>query len=278
MAVGSFLNVVSLRYKPGQKLLDLRVINGRSRCLHCGKKLVWYELIPLISFLVQKGKCRGCGQKLSFQYPLVEFLSGLIFIFVPIALMAGVVTPYTPVAILIWILIFLLFLLLSIIDFHFYLIPDSINLFLAILGILLIVIQSLTLNQWSAVSGQMSFTGHYSLLFGLIENIWLNHFFAAVLAMIFFAAIIVLSRGKGMGWGDFKLAAAFGLIFGWPDIIVVIFLAFVIGAIFTAPLLIKKQKTMKDIVPFGPFLVIGSSLVFFLGKRLIDGYFKLFNF
>ena len=272
LAAGSFLNVVSLRYRPGEKLLDLKIIDGRSRCLHCGKELVWYELIPLISFLVQKGKCRGCGQKLSFQYPLVEFLSGLIFVFVPLALTYNGHWSL----VIIWLLVFELFLLLSIIDFRHYIIPDSINLFLAVLGIVLIIFKSM--GQWSVVSGQWSFLGHYSLLFGLIENIWLNHFFAAVLAMIFFAAIIILSRGKGMGWGDFKLAAAFGIIFGWPDIIVVIFLAFVVGAIFTAPLLIKKQKTMKDIVPFGPFLVIGSSLVFFLGKQLIDGYFKLFNF
>ena len=275
LAAGSFLNVVSLRYKPGQKLLDLRVIGGRSRCLYCGKELAWHELIPLISFLVQKGKCRGCGQKLSFQYPLIELLSGLIFVLVPYSLVS---TPYflnsqfyIPI-IVAWILIFLLFLLLSVIDFRLYLIPDQINLSLGVLGIVLIALNS-------GLFDQSSFLGHYSLLFGSItESVWLNHLFAVVLAMIFFAAIIILSRGKGMGWGDFKLAAAFGLIFGWPDILVVVFLAFVIGAIFTAPLLIRKQKTMKDVVPFGPFLVIGSSLVFFLGKQLIDGYFKLFNF
>jgi len=279
LAAGSFLNVVSLRFQPGQRLLDLRIINGRSRCPHCQKTLRWYELIPLLSFIVQSGRCRSCGSRLSFQYPLVEFLSGLIFILVPYLL---TLIPYflnskfyIPV-IAVWILIFLLFLLLSVVDFRFYLIPDQINLLLAISGFILIIFKSM--GQWSIVGSQRSFLGHYSLLFGLIENVWLNHFFAMALAMIFFAAIIILSRGKGMGWGDFKLAAAFGLIFGWPDIIVVIFLAFVIGAVFTAPLLIKKQKTMKDVVPFGPFLVIGSSLVFFLGKQLIDGYFKLFNF
>jgi len=86
LAIGSFLNVVSLRFQPGQRLLDLRIINGRSHCPHCQKTLRWYELIPLLSFIVQFGKCRHCKKKLSLQYPLVEFLSGLIFVSVPLLL------------------------------------------------------------------------------------------------------------------------------------------------------------------------------------------------
>ena len=121
IAIGSFLNVVSLRYEPGQKLMDFKIIGGRSHCPYCGKILSWYELVPLFSFLIQKGKCRNCEHKLSWQYPLVELLSGLIFVFVPL------VASYWPLVI-IWLLIFILFLLLSIIDFRHYIIPDSINL------------------------------------------------------------------------------------------------------------------------------------------------------
>lgn len=81
--VGSFLNVVSLRYQPEQKVFDIKIIGGRSRCPHCGKTLTWYELIPIISFLIQLGKCRSCRHRLSFQYPIVEILSGFIFLVVP---------------------------------------------------------------------------------------------------------------------------------------------------------------------------------------------------
>ena len=80
-----------------------------------------------------------------------------------------------------------------------------------------------------------------------------------------------------MGLGDFKLVAALGLIFGWPDILMVIFLAFIIGALVGIVFLIRKKKKMKDAIPFGPFLVIGAALTFFLGHQIIEGYFKLFG-
>ena len=273
IAIGSFLNVVSLRYEPGQKLMDFKIIGGRSHCPYCGKILSWYELVPLFSFLIQKGKCRNCEHKLSWQYPLVELLSGLIFVFVPL------VASYWPLVI-IWLLIFILFLLLSIIDFRHYIIPNSINLSLAILGMVLMGIyifqsNNLTIQQFN----NFSFLGHYSLLFDFpfLSSIWLNHFFAAFIAMAFVAAIIILSRGRGMGWGDFKLVGALGLIFGWPDILMLLFLSFIVGSVAVLPLLIKKQKTMKDVVPFGPFLIIAATLTFFLGHQIIDGYFKLFS-
>ena len=273
IAIGSFLNVVSLRYEPGQKLMDFKIIGGRSHCPYCGKILSWYELVPLFSFLIQKGKCRNCEHKLSWQYPLVELLSGLIFVFVPL------VASYWPLVI-IWLLIFILFLLLSIIDFRHYIIPNSINLSLAILGMVLMGIyifqsNNLTIQQFN----NFSFLGHYSLLFDFpfLSSIWLNHFFAAFIAMAFVAAIIILSRGRGMGWGDFKLVGALGLIFGWPDILMLLFLSFIVGSVAVLPLLIKKQKTMKDVVPFGPFLIIAASLTFFFGHQIIDGYFKLFS-
>ena len=273
IAIGSFLNVVSLRYEPGQKLMDFKIIGGRSHCPYCGKILSWYELVPLFSFLIQKGKCRNCEHKLSWQYPLVELLSGLIFVFVPL------VASYWPLVI-IWLLIFILFLLLSIIDFRHYIIPNSINLSLAILGMVLMGIyifqsNNLTIQQFN----NFSFLGHYSLLFDFpfLSFIWLNHFFAAFIAMAFVAAIIILSRGRGMGWGDFKLVGALGLIFGWPDILMLLFLSFIVGSVAVLPLLIKKQKTMKDVVPFGPFLIIAVSLTFFFGHQIIDGYFKLFS-
>ena len=281
LAIGSFLNVVALRYRPTFKLLDFKTLKlylgGRSKCPVCDETLAWYELIPIFSFLIQKKKCRHCGHRISLQYPLIEILSGLIFVFVPLVLVAS---GYTLMAILIWILIFLLFLLLSIIDFRQYIIPDSINLSLAVLGIVLIISQSLNLSI-----SQSSFLGYYANLF----NFWplsvvsgqlsvvINHLFAAFIAMLFFGAIILLTKGKAMGLGDLKLVGPLGLIFGWPDILMVLFLAFIIGAIFSVILLIGKKKKIKEAVPFGPFLVVAASLTFFFGYQIIDGYFKLFG-
>src|SRR5581483_8885445 len=87
LAIGSFLNVVALRYDGNRFVLDPKAIGGRSHCPHCKKTLQWYELIPLASFAIQRGKCRGCGVRIGFRYPFVEFLSGLIFALVPLRLL-----------------------------------------------------------------------------------------------------------------------------------------------------------------------------------------------
>lgn len=289
--------MVSLRYRPTDKILDLKIISGRSHCVNCGKTLAWYELIPILSFIVQKGRCRSCGKRLFWQYPLVEILSGIIFVAVPwhfnnfqfLISNFQSISNFQLLIAAIWVLIFLLFLLLSIIDFRHYIIPDSINLSLAILGIVLIIFnfQFLISNQFSISNFQLSnsFLGHYSSLFNfwslsIINNQWsvvVSHLAATLFGMLFFWLIIFLSKGKAMGWGDFKLVGALGLIFGWPDVIMVLISSFLVGGIFCAVLLIKGRKKMKDAVPFGPFLVIGSGLTFFFGYQIIDAYFKLFN-
>lgn len=260
------------------------VIGGRSHCPHCQKQLTWYELIPLFSFIIQKGKCRSCKSNLSFQYPIVELLSGFIFVAVPLSLQNfqlltsnfQSITNYQFIITAIWLLIFISFLLLSIIDFRQYIIPDSINLFLAALGSILIFLSTVN-SQQSIVNSSQSFLKHYSLMFGLQNNIWLNHFFSAFLGIAFFGAIVLISRGRAMGMGDVKLAGSLGLIFGWPDIIMVLGLSFIVGSIFSVYLIFKKKKGMKDAVPFGPFLTIGSALTFFTGYEIINGYFKLFG-
>ena len=287
LAVGSFLNVVIFRYQPGKKLFSFQSIGGpgslkkRSQCLKCGKKLNWHELIPLFSFVFQKGKCLGCGAKISFQYFLVELLSGLVFVFVPmfwaVSLPLLAILEYVSMFLIlscIWILIFLAFIVLSAIDFRHFIIPDSVNLFLAFLGTILLAVNNYY-ERFSRISG--SFFGYYADLFGLRSNIWVNYFFAAAIVMIFFALVIIITKGKGMGWGDFKLAGALGLIMGWPDILGAVFLAFIIGSIVSLVFVAFDKKKMKDIIPFGPFLVFGAFLIFFFGRQLMDLYFKLFG-
>ena len=122
-----------------------------------------------------------------------------------------------------------------------------------------------------------SFLRHYAAIFGLRENIWINYLVAALLGMAIFGAIILLSRGKAMGLGDFKFVGALGLIFGWPDILMVIFLTFIIGTVVGIVFLVGKKKKMKDTIPFGPFLAFGATITFFFGYQIIDGYFKLFG-
>lgn len=278
--VGSFLNVVSLRYQPEQKVFDIKIIGGRSRCPHCGKTLTWYELIPIISFLIQLGKCRSCRHRLSFQYPIVEILSGFIFLVVPWHFnnFQFSIINFQSIfnySIIIWVLIFLSLLLIAIIDFRHFIIPDSLSLGLAILGIILLFINIFS-RRFDFLTG--SFLGHYSLLFGFRESIWFNYLLAGFTGAAFFALIIFITRGRAMGMGDVKLGAALGLIFGWPDILMVLFLSFLAGSLISVIFLALKRKGLKDMVPFGPFLASGACLTFLFGYPIIDIYFKIFSF
>ena len=184
LIIGSFLNVVSLRFNPGQKIFDSKIIGGRSHCLNCQKQLSWYELIPVLSFIFLRGRCSSCKKRISWQYPIVEILSGLIFIFVPYILGFK-----SLILIAIWILIFLLFLLLSIIDFRHYIIPDSINLSLLILGICLILLNSSSIVHSSLLASN-SFLGYYSSILGQFSNIWLNHLAGLFFGLLVFGLII----------------------------------------------------------------------------------------
>lgn len=287
LIIGSFLNVLSLRYEPDRSLLDWRALGGRSHCPYCGVTLQWRELVPLLSFLAQKGKCRTCGRALTWQYPMVELLSGFIASFTPLFIFRAQLFSYVPLGApastlsliaAAWTFVFLLLLLLAVIDFHHSVIPDGLNAALAFLGIVLIGL--LAWADRAALAGAPaghSFIGHYAWIFGAIDPLWLNRIAAAVMAPAFFALVIALTRGKGMGWGDVKLAAALGLLFGWPDITLVLALSFIVGALTSVALMARGARGMKDAVPFGPFLVVGAMLAVACGFLIMRGYFWLFR-
>ena len=280
LGVGSFLNVVSLRFKPENQVFDPKKIGGRSACPYCQKILGWYELIPIVSFLVQAGKCRSCGHRLSWQYPVVELLSGLIFVTVPLFLSSNyqlLITNYSRIWFsLIWISVLLILLLISLIDLRHFFIPDELTWLLVVLGFAFIVFKSQT-QSFTGLFNQ-SFLRHYALLLTWSDNIWLNHLFAAAIAIVFFGLLFFLGKGEILGGGDVKLAFALGLILGWPDIAIALFFAFLLGGLFGLILLISRKKTMKDYLPLAPFLVVGVTLTVFLGYQIINGYFLLIGF
>lgn len=284
LGIGSFLNVVIFRYDPGRPVFSFSRLSGRSRCPFCKKTLSWYELFPLASFLIQKGRCRGCRRRLSFQYPLVEFLSGLIFAAVPLyfgrsynvlgLFYAGQNVEWWHWINMIWILAFLVFLLVAFIDYYHKLIPDELNLALFVLGTFLILVKI----YYSRIDFLYeSFLGNYVFLLGWFKNIWLRHLIAASAAALIFGAIILFSRGRGMGLGDLKLGIALGWLMGWPDILPAILLSFMIGGVFGLFLIFLRKKRAKDAIPFGPFLIFGAVLTVFFGNRIIEGYLKLFG-
>jgi prepilin signal peptidase PulO-like enzyme (type II secretory pathway) len=248
----------------------------------CNKTLKWYELIPVISFIAQLGRCRSCKAKISWQYPLVELAGGFIFLLpfyfktIPGLNSLFIISPiFFWLFSAIWISIFLVFLLIWIIDYKFYIIPDELNVFAGILGIMLIA-ENFFYKNFSQF-GTGSFIGSFSMLFGFRSNIWLNHLLGALIGFLVIGLIILVTKGKGMGIGDLKFITALGLIFGWPDIIFVMAFAFIIGSIFGIYLLIKRIKGFKDSVPFGPFLILGSATLVFFGQTILSQYFKFFG-
>ncbi len=272
LAFGSFLNVIAFRYDPDEFIFNRKTLGGRSKCDHCHKTLRWFELLPIVSFLIQGGKCRHCKAKFSFIHPIGELIMGLIFAFLPERI-ASFGLPnaslYSP-EILLWMLVAITLYLLSFIDLRLHLVPDEGNLFLVILGALatfVYPIQSLGVKVFS-------FLGPYANLFGFQEGAWANRLLAMILAMVFFGFLILITRGRGMGVGDLKMSIGLGLLFGWPDIAVVIGLAFILGAILGIYLIASKNTTLKTVVPFVPFLVLASFIVIFFGKEIVTAYFN----
>jgi leader peptidase (prepilin peptidase)/N-methyltransferase len=261
LAIGSFLNVVATRYDGEHFLFGTKLIGGRSHCTHCKKTLRWFELVPLLSFLIQGGRCRRCKARLSVQYPIVELISGIVFVSVPFALGVGApmgvatvaVTPIIAAAL--WIAILEALLVMSLVDVRLGIIPDEINIFLGVAGIALAIFSA------GSAGGQ--------------EGVVLAKIIGAAVAGVFFTLLIAVTRGKGMGVGDLKLAIPLGLIFGWPDIVLVLMLSFVIGAIAGLFAIARGKNTIKGTLPFGPFLALGGAIVFFWGSQIFNWYFSL---
>ncbi|HVM76660.1 MAG TPA: prepilin peptidase [Candidatus Paceibacterota bacterium] len=272
LVIGSFLNVVSMRYREDQIVGDPRVIGGRSHCPHCGKTLHWYELVPVASFIIQRGRCRGCGAKLSWQYPAVELLSACIFAFVPMEtfLLTGPRPDAFTILSAFWVLVFELLLLIAVIDFRLGIIPDELNAALGVVAIFMLI----AIGGLFGVENHSLF-GSYAVLAGFQASLWENHLLAALGAFLFFALLVAVTKGRGMGLGDVKLAIPLGLIFGWPDIAFVTGSSFVIGAFVGLVAIIVRRKTMKQSLPFAPFLAIGAALVFFLAFAGASAYFRL---
>jgi len=234
--------------------------------------LSWQDLIPLFSFLILKGKCRYCSQKISWQYPLVELATAIIFLL--LFLQANVTLPFLVTLGNIYIMVYLLLIscfliVIFVYDLKHFIIPDKIiypAIGIAFLYQLFGIFEFRVSNLFRISNFE----------FRIFEPM-LNPLFSAILASIFFLLIVLVSRGKWMGIGDIKLAIFMGLFLGFPNILVALFLAFLIGAIIGLGLVISGKKTLKSEVPFGPFLVTGTFLALFWGQNLISAYLKMFK-
>lgn len=257
LLIGSFLNVVIFRLENGEK-----IVNDRSRCLHCKHTLSWQDLIPVLSFIFLKGKCRYCKNKISWQYPIVEIATGILFIAIFNPESSGQYSIFNQYLIfniqylLFWLYIIATFIIIFVYDLKHYIIPDKV--------IYPAIIITLGFNLFNNIQSRE---------FGTIFNI----LFAAFLASGFFYAIIIITKGKGMGGGDVKLGFLMGLILGWPLILVALSLSFILGSIIGIFLILVGKKKMKGIIPFGPFLILGTFIALFWGERIAEWYLSLLN-
>lgn len=227
--IGSFLNVLALRYNSGLTLL------GRSQCSSCSKTLGPAELVPVLSFLFLRGRCRGCKTRVSWQYPLVELWTGLIF--------ATVFNPsLTFIANILLLAVFSLYIAITVYDFRHQIIPDA------------LVYASILL----------------AALFRLLAGGEAIDYFAGIILALLFAGVWLISQGRAMGFGDSKLALSIGLLLGASAGFSAVVLAFWLGAacgVFLIlvskvyPLLSREKGfTIKSAIPFAPFLVFGAWL------------------
>ena len=286
LAIGSFLNVLIFRYNSEENLWNIKRLSGRSHCPHCNHELKAGELVPLWSFFIQKGKCRECGHKLSFQYPVIEFLSGAIFAGLPWFLNGFYnvgLQSFTSLGLewwyyallLAWIAVFLAWLVIAAIDLREYIIPNELNFLLAFLGVLIGVL--ILVYGDKLFPFRDSFLEQYRLIFSPFQSVILNRLLGMAAGGLFFGFLVFASRGRGMGMGDVKLAIASGLVLGWPDIALAIMLSFLFGGIMGGALLIFGKKEMKDKLPFAPFFVLAVFATVFFGHGIIGWYFSLFG-
>lgn len=251
LLIGSFLNVLILRLPHEQR------ISGRSKCPQCKHELSWYELVPVLSWLIQKGKCRSCHHPISIRYPVIEVATAALF-----ALVACQILPasYTDVAILAKTLfVCAVCLIVFVVDFEHYLILDRVVFPASIVLLILNLFTDLLSHQSPWPWGSFTVAG----LLG-----------AAVAGSLFWI-IWRMSNGRWMGYGDVKYVLFMGLALSFPVIIIGLFLAFMIGAFVSVFLLLFGRKQMTDRVPFGTFLTIATVIAMLWGPTLWSWYANL---
>ena len=236
LAIGSFLNVVIYWLDKKKSFLK-----GRSACPYCRQKIAWYDNVPLLSFLLLGGRCRHCRKNISRQYPLVELATGAIFVL--LFRRFGLSPQFS---------VFLLFscflLVIFVYDLKHYLILDK------------VVIPAMVL----------AFFASWYLGLGLG-----NMISGALIGGGFFGLQFFLSQGKWVGDGDIRLGALMGLMLGWQLLLVALFLAYLIGAVFGLILIALNKKQMSSPIPFGPFLAFATFIVFIYGRALLEWYLNL---
>lgn len=269
LIIGSFLNVVIFRLESEEK-----IVNDRSKCLHCKHLLAWYDLVPVFSFIFLKGKCRYCKKKISWQYPIVEIMTGILFVLVVNYKFEIINIEYLTfnlqyffASIFFYIYLIAALVVIFFYDLRHYIIPDKVIYPAIIVAFIYKIFYIFEFGSWRLF-------GIWNSEFGILSS-FLQLLLPAFLAGGFFYAIIVITKGKGMGGGDVKLGFLMGLVLGLPLVLVALFLSFIIGSVIGIFLILIGNKKMKSMIPFGPFLVLGTVIALFWGEKIMRWYFGM---
>lgn len=239
LLIGSFLNVCIYRIPKGES-----VVLPPSHCTNCGNEIKWYDLVPVISYIFLRGKCRYCKEEISLRYPFIELITGVIFL----ALYIEYGLSFT---FLKYIILVVFLIVIGMIDF------DTTDVYFS-----------------TTISG--SVTGAILVMVGFFYSH--GSFSADIVPYILGAAvgggtiaIIILITG-GMGWGDAEICLLCGIFLGFKYTLVMLFLAFIIGAVIGIILVITKRKSRKDYIPFGPFIALAGIISILFGEKLFVWY------
>jgi leader peptidase (prepilin peptidase) / N-methyltransferase len=239
LLLGSFFNVVGLRVPKGES-----IVKPRSHCPSCKRTLTAWELVPVVSYVVQGGKCRGCGVRISPLYPFVELFTAILF---TISLL---VVGWSKELVVSWTLISLL-MIIFVSDIRYMIIPDKVLLFFAVIFIIERIFVPL-LPWWDSLVG-------------------------AVVGFSLLLLIAVLSKG-GMGGGDIKLFALLGFVLGWKMVLLAFFLSTLYGTVFGMIGMVLGKVRRGEPMPFGPYIVFGTLTAYFFGQSILEWYQQLILF
>lgn len=245
--IGSFLNVCIFRIP-----LEQSIAFPPSHCMNCGKRLKWYDMFPIISWLILKGKCRFCKSKISYRYPLVEFATGIIYLCIYL--------KYGFAFDLLKYLIFSsLIIVIGLIDLDTTDVYTSTIIFGIISAAVLIIAGYILFN--------MNLTADFSII---------NYILGGVVGAGFILFIMLLARiifkAQGMGSGDTEICLVCGLFLGVKSVIFMLFLSVLIGGIIGILLVLLGKKKKTDYIPFGPFIALSSIISVLFGEGIINWY------
>lgn len=285
--LGSFAKAVSDRQQKCNNNL-----RGRSYCENCKHKLVWYDLFPVVSYILLSGKCRYCQQKIPLSNLLAEIIMGVLIA----TLFASqsfnfslslnpnltLIIPLSDLIFKIFIITVLFILFLT--DLKTGLLPDKITYPVLSLALAYLFIINIFESWLFYGSLKVHALGKYFLppysnyVWSLIYRIWEPAFLRIFLGLslsLFFALLIIITKGKGMGWGDVKFVLFLGIALGFPNAIIGIFLSFLLGASFSIILIISGKKHFGETIPFGPFLSLGAYIALIWGSQITEWYLKM---